>query len=341
MNCSDPADSPSDPLRKILEVKSTAASVTSVELLLMGRSGREFSPPAPLITNIRAGSFAGAPEKGAGISIFYFFNPSNSLTSKSDMAALQIQASEGTKLTVEQISMKLTNSKDYISFPTSVHVLKEGIRRYVEFCELIFGVNSYIIRQLSSWDYHISQNELTYTDCQDNDEQFSCKVAYAISLRVRLFLHSCIHASHISDVSFPSFSELQLSILYRNFTITLPPSFQQPANPTSKRRNSVNNEASKRAKQGGFSAPVSGERVLNLKPAHPSILMTAGESFHDYYKHLAASDDMKLKHGACLKWHIGGHCSSACPRSSSHGPLTPDLVTSLQKFTEKCRALNK
>ncbi len=126
-NCSDPADAPSDSLRKILEVKSTAASVTRVELLLMRKSGREFSPPAPLITNIRAGSFSGAPEKGAGISIFYFFNPSNSLTSKNDMAALQIQATEGTKLSVKQISMKLTNSKDYISFPTSVHILKEGL----------------------------------------------------------------------------------------------------------------------------------------------------------------------------------------------------------------------
>ena len=135
-NCSDPADSPSDPLRKILAVKSTATAVNRVEFFFMSRSNHRFSPPAPLITNIRVGSFSDAPEKGGGISIFYFFNPSNSLSSKHDMAALQIQATEGTRLTVEQISMKLTYSKDYISISTSAHILKEGIRRYVEFCEL-------------------------------------------------------------------------------------------------------------------------------------------------------------------------------------------------------------
>ena len=135
-NCSNPADSPPDPLRKILEVKSTETTVHRVELFFMSRSNHQFAPPAPLITNIRAGSFSNAPEKGGGISIFYFFNPSNSLSSKHDMAALQIQATEGTRLTVEQISMKLTYSKDYISISTSAHILKEGIRRYVEFCEL-------------------------------------------------------------------------------------------------------------------------------------------------------------------------------------------------------------
>ena len=37
------------------------------------------------------------------------------------MAALQVQPAEGTKLLVEQINMKLTNSKDKISVPTSVN----------------------------------------------------------------------------------------------------------------------------------------------------------------------------------------------------------------------------
>ena len=118
----------------------------------------------------------------------------------------------------------------------------------MEFCELIFGENSYIVRQLASWDHRLSQNGLTYTDCQDNEEQFSCKVAYAISLHIRIFLQSCINASNISDVSFPSFGHLQDSILYRTFNINLPMSFQQPANPTSKRTNNDNNEASKHAK---------------------------------------------------------------------------------------------
>ena len=50
------------------------------------------------------------------------------------MAALQVQAAEGTKLLVEQISIKLTNSKDYILVPTSVQILREGICRFCEFC---------------------------------------------------------------------------------------------------------------------------------------------------------------------------------------------------------------
>ena len=36
-----------------------------------------------------------------------------------------------------------------------------------------------------------------------------------------------------------------------------------------------------------------------------------------------------------------GWCNSKCPHSSTHGTLTPDLVTSVQKFAEKCRVLNK
>ena len=88
-NCSDPADSPSDPLRKILAVKSTATAVNRVEFFFMSRSNHRFSPPAPLITNIRVGSFSDAPEKGGGISIFYFFNPSNSLSSKHDNSAMK------------------------------------------------------------------------------------------------------------------------------------------------------------------------------------------------------------------------------------------------------------
>ena len=87
-DCSDPADSPSDPLRKILEVKRKATAVSRLEILYMSRSSRQLSPPAPLVTNIRVGSLSVAPEKGGGLSIFYFFNPSNSLNSQHEMAAL-------------------------------------------------------------------------------------------------------------------------------------------------------------------------------------------------------------------------------------------------------------
>ena len=68
-NCSDPADSPSDPLRKILEVKGTTAAVNHLQLLFMIKFNCQFSPPALLITNIRAGAFSGEPEKGGSISI--------------------------------------------------------------------------------------------------------------------------------------------------------------------------------------------------------------------------------------------------------------------------------
>ena len=101
-------------------------------------------------TNIRAGAFLGEPEKGGSISIFYFFIPSNSLSSHHDMAALQVKAAEGMEFSVGQISMKLTNSKDYMLVPTSIQILREGIRHFYEFCELIFGVDSYLVWKLSS-----------------------------------------------------------------------------------------------------------------------------------------------------------------------------------------------
>ena len=141
----------------------------------MHRFSPQFSPPTPLITNIRAGSFSDTPEQGGGISIFYFFNPSNIWSSKHGMAALQIQAAQGTRLSVEQICMKFTNSKDYISVPTSIQILKEGIHRYMEFCDLIFGEGLYAVWKLSSWDSHISRYEHTYIDSQANDKNSPVK----------------------------------------------------------------------------------------------------------------------------------------------------------------------
>ena len=88
-NCSNPADSSSDPLKKVLDVKGTSTAVHCLELLFMHRFSCQFSPLVPLITNIRAGSFSNAPGQGGGICIFYFFNLSNSLSSQHDMAALQ------------------------------------------------------------------------------------------------------------------------------------------------------------------------------------------------------------------------------------------------------------
>ena len=164
-NCSDPADSPSDSLRKILDVKGTAAAVYRLELLLLSKFNRQFFHPAPLFTNIRAGAFSDALEKGGSISIFYFFNPSNSLSSQHDMAALQVQVAKGTSFLVEQISMQLANCKDHISVPTSVQILREGIRRFCEFCDFIFGEDFYVVHQLSFWDSHISRHEHTYTSC--------------------------------------------------------------------------------------------------------------------------------------------------------------------------------
>ena len=163
--------------------------------------------------------------------------------------------------------------------------------------QAIFGENSYMVRQLSSWDVHISQYEHTYIESKANDEKISSKVVYVISLRIHIFLQSCIHAHGTGNVSFPSFKDLQDSIMYRTMSSTLPMSFQQVVNLTSKRKIFDNNEASKRAKQGGSTALNSGDPIFNTTPAHPNILKSSGENFHDSYKHLADYNDnpMKLK----------------------------------------------
>ena len=74
-----------------------------------------------------------------------------------------------------------------------------------------------------------------------------------------------------------------------------------------KRKNSNDsNEGSKRAKQRGSTVLDRGDPISNTTPAHPNVLKISGEFFHDYYKHLADCDDNAMKHGVCLKWHIGG-----------------------------------
>ena len=154
---------------------------------------------------------------------------------------------------------------------------------------------SYVVRQLSSWDSHITYHEHTYTSCQCDDEQFSCKVVYAISLRIHIFLQSCINAHNPSDVSFPAFTNLQSLIVFRNLSIILPRSFQRPLNSTSKRKNNDdNNEYSKRAKP---TDNVCGDPVQNTKPTHPDVLDIAGESFHDYNWHLEFYNDEIIKNG--------------------------------------------
>ena len=66
--CSEPADSVSDTLRKILEVEGTATAVSCLELLLMSKFNCQLSTPALLVTNIRVGAFSGAPVKKVVIS---------------------------------------------------------------------------------------------------------------------------------------------------------------------------------------------------------------------------------------------------------------------------------
>ena len=166
-------------------------------------------------------------------------------------------------------------------------------------------------------------------------------MVYAISLHIHIFLQSCINARGPSDVPFLTFTNLQSSIVFRNLSTILPMSFQWSVKPTSKRKNNNdNNKDSKRAKQKGSTDHVHGDPVHNTRPAHPDVLKFSGESFHDYYKHLEVYDDEGMKKGACLKWHIG-RCNSKCRHSASHGPLTPDLVTSVQKFANECHVLNK
>ena len=166
--------------------------------------------------------------------------------------------------------MKLTNSKDYMLVATLVQILREGIRRFCEFCEFIFDVDSYVVRQLSYWDSHIIHHEHTYTSCQCDDKQFSCKVAYAILLHNHIFLQSCINAHDPSDVSFPTFTNLQSSTVFRNLSTILPRSFQQSVNSTSKRKNNDdNNEGSKHAKTTDI---VCGDPDHNIKPTHPGVL---------------------------------------------------------------------
>ena len=143
--------------------------------------------------------------------------------------------------------------------------------------QAIFGENSYMVRQLSSWDVHISQYEHTYIESKANDEKISSKVVYVISLRIHIFLQSCIHAHGTGNVSFPSFKDLQDSIVFRTMSITLPMSFQQSINPTLKRKNNENNEALKRAKEKGSTNIVNGDPVYNTTPAHPSVLLRSQE----------------------------------------------------------------
>ena len=130
--------------------------------------------------------------------------------------------------------------------------------------------------------------------------------------------------------------------MFHNLGNILLRSFQQSVNSSSKHKNNDNNnESSKRAKQRDPTDNVCGGPVQNTKPAHPGVLKFSGEGFHDYYKQFESYDDERTNNGACLKWHIGGQCNSKCPHSASHGPLTPDLVTSVQKFADQCCVLNK
>jgi hypothetical protein len=145
------------------------------------------------------------------------------------------------------------------------------------------------------------------------------------------------------------FGDIIQSVLYGNFTMPLPPTFQKidPDTSTSKRSGgNIDSKEAKGKKQKSTKGTENKEKAVLVKNTsqHESFKMKEGEGWKKTFKTAHVHDrptwDGVNSTKMCIRWHVLGECFDNCDRSESHVPkdaIPAEKVTEMCTFIAKCR----
>ena len=262
----------------------------------------------------------------SNFSIFYCGEPSATNSDNSSKTLMyNLKISEGKGLTE-------TDFKDAIKcsyhFPTNAHELQTQIQNFIGLLGIIFGTDSLLVSQVSTWDSHIQDNFIMYKMNGETSRNFYTQILYGIDISVQNFMRSCKDSDRITDVNrlFLDWTRDHQDIINGRFYFKTP-QLRDPTSDTQqprRQRQRLNNDDD---------TTVTNHDIL------PSCKLLPNEEYHTTFLKNGITQPKQDGKPICLNYHIRGSCTKHCRRS--HKKLTTESTKTLIAFYEQCRSQKK
>ena len=271
-----------------------------------------------------------------------FFVPprSNKTATSSNFLRLHVLEEEGRGYDDKDID-SVTSQTPKWTF--NITGLRKQIRNFAEICSLIFGKNSILVRNLSSWDSHILLNEQSYEEYQSSHKYFICSLLNKIHQRTQRFLTKCQEGWDEINWQTIDFTDIQDNIVSEDFHVEKPgwviekDNNKFNRNSSSNTGNSYNDSNDNRNKRQKTDKEASQE-INNEKDSRfniPDRNVKYGEIFtpnvRKEFGKVIKNEDGKV---ICHRFHIKGICDSNCRFKASHKPISKEETKNLLEFTE-------
>jgi len=268
----------------------------------------------------------------SNFSIFYCGEPSvHSSEQHSRTLLYNLKIEEGRGLIEDDFREAMKYS---YCFPKSAYELQTQIQNFAGLLSALFGQESYVAQQVTSWDCHIQQFLMSYKLGAENSRNFFTQVLYGIDISVQNFLRSCNNAQIRPDVtdSFLDFQRDQKDIINRQFFIRMP--HLEPS-PKDRQQLSTQGNAPKRQKTAEQDQPAKDEINTNLIA---ECKIKPEEAFYKVFLKSKIPPPTQDGRQICLNYNIRGACHKNCKRS--HEKLSVTSKKELMEFCTKARAAN-
>ena len=267
-----------------------------------------------------------------GVSVF--FTPSCRPEIGESRAALTANLEESNQSGFSTATVQSLTRACKISVPTSYSNLLRQVQNFYALFVVVFGRQSRIAETLRLVVDEIESNEDALSIMISSDQDFVLKFLFNIDNVVqRFFKHILSHS--IDCQALGILSELtDMFGAINSFTYHGP---QIPSSLYDLVRH--DHRSPSRPTQSGSGAASSTPKKRKIKNEYRDArwALRTSESFAKFFVQRNSVPTI-LQTPICLKYHILGHCTSTCPRASTHIPLTGAIASQLSSFVNKCRS---
>ena len=306
------------------------------------------------IQNLYLGEFTyGNSSSPSNFTVFAFYEqPPLSNAKQENYLTCHLIHENGQKQSLDEIKASM---KQEVIVPKDYNSMGTQLQYFVGAVEIFFGAESILRIELNKLLHQVGVYKKQFRDMIALDEWFPCRFLFAIDRRVQIFLAECKVAVTRMDVNDAhlDFKDIIGSILYGNFTMLLPPTFQRVSSDESSNKQ-LGSDGSKKDASGGKkrkSDKSDGnnekkEKLVVVKNTnqHELFAMKPGETWKKTFKsahvNLRPTWDGVNSQKMCIKYHIEGSCFTTCDRIESHVPkdqIPAEKVAEMCKFIAKCR----
>lgn len=305
------------------------------------------------IQNLYLGEFTyGNSSSPSNFTVFAFFEqPPLSNAKQENYITCHLIHENGQKQSMEEIKASM---KQEVIVPKDYTLMGTQLQYFVGAVEIFFGAESILRIELNKLLHKVAMYKKQFRDMIALDEWFPSRFLFAVDKRVQIFLTECKVAVSRMDVNDKhlDFSDIIGSILYGNFNMLLPPTFQMitSADNTTQRPGDDNSKkdatGKKRKAEKSGDGNEKKEKLVPVKNTsqHEAFVMKPGETWRKNFKsahvNLRPSWNGEKTQKMCIKYHIEGSCFTTCDRVESHVPkdqIPAEKVAEMCAFIAKCR----